>query len=509
LRQDKLFRRALTEAALIFVAALLFFRWKLGQWDGFLDFDGHYHLKVAQWITHSGFWTDIPWLPFTALGERGPDHQWLWHVMLLPATLLSDPGEALAWAAACNGAATAGVIAFVMRMLGVPAAPIFALLAISAGFSMPYRLMMLRAQNIAIIFMMLSLWAMARGRYKTLALLAFLFLQSYHAAVILLPIALIGSAVGSLWQRRVVSAPLTAVSAGEVLALLLSPWFPRNIEFLMFHTLYKTATPVHDSKLSSLIGTEWYPQSWMQVWLDSWPAHVMFAAALAALAWCWWRRREFRPGADTVIALGVAAMLLAMCSYAVRFAEYYIPFAALAAGLAARDCWMPVRFPALRIAILVAWLYAASAPGLAATNPSLLMRADHLERVGQRLNELGRGGEIVFNSSWTDFMALVWWADRFRYVNGLDGHFLAYQDPDRLAIWLTLGSGRMEDAAQVIDAVFGARYAVVARQHGKLAEQLLKSKQAVLHVDSPEGWLFEIKSANAGAPGGKRLPPPR
>src|SRR5687768_18221795 len=39
------------------------------------DFDGHYHLRVAYWIGHHGLWSDIPWLPFTVLGERGPDHR--------------------------------------------------------------------------------------------------------------------------------------------------------------------------------------------------------------------------------------------------------------------------------------------------------------------------------------------------------------------------------------------------------------------------------------------------
>ena len=52
-------RRAAIEAALVFVAVLCFFRWKLGQWNGFLDFDGHYHLRVAHWIAHSGLWTDL------------------------------------------------------------------------------------------------------------------------------------------------------------------------------------------------------------------------------------------------------------------------------------------------------------------------------------------------------------------------------------------------------------------------------------------------------------------
>src|SRR5204863_4141191 len=148
--------------------ALLFFRWKIGQWHGFPDYDGHYHLMVAHWIAAHGLWTDIPWLPFTVLGERGPDHQWLWHLALLPFTWISDPAQALVWAAAFNGAATTAVAAFVLRLLGVPAAPVFAVLALSAGVAVPTRFMMLRAQNVAVIYMLLAVWATARLRHKTL-----------------------------------------------------------------------------------------------------------------------------------------------------------------------------------------------------------------------------------------------------------------------------------------------------------------------------------------------------
>jgi len=485
-------RQALAEAALIFALALCFFRWKLGQWNGFLDFDGHYHLRVAHWIAHYGLWTDIPWLPFTVLGERGPDHHWLWHVMLLPLTLIDDPAQALAWGAALNGAATAAVLAFVMRRLGVPAAPLFALLAIAAGASMPYRLMMLRAQNIAIVFMVLSVWAMARGRYKTLAALAFLFLQSYHAAVILGPMALIGCGVRSIAERRLVVAPLVAVAGGMTLALVLSPWFPRNIEYLMFHVLFKPAAPVYGAQLSSLIGTEWYPPGWKNIWLQCWPAHLSLGAGLAALAWRRYRDRAFRPPVDTLLALGVAVLSLALYHQAARFAEYYVPFAALAAGLAARDSWVAVRFAKLRAAALVAWTLAAASVGVANLDRIQLMPADHLARVGARLNQLGKPGDVVFNSSWSDFMALVWWADGFRYINGLDGHYLAYRDPARFAVWLAVSAGATEDPAAVIEPVFGARLVVVARQHAKLAEQLTASPRTVLQAASPEGWLFEI-----------------
>lgn len=480
--------RAFLEAALMLALGVVAFRWLIGQWPGVPDFDGHYHLRVVEWMRHFGLWTDIPWLPFTVLGERGPDHHWLWHLMLLPFAWVADPDQALLWANAVNAAATLAAITLVMRLLGVPAAPLFALLAVSAGMLMPYRLMMLRAQNVAVIYILLSVWAMTRARYKTLALLAFLFLESYHAAVILGPLALIGSAARSAAERRGVVTPLIAVAAGMTLALVISPWFPGNIEYLIFDLFFRAS----DKQLSALLPREWYPVPLRYLLEQGWPSHLALVAAALALVWKWRRDPAFRLPVDTTIAGASALLTLVLYGYAVRFAEYYIPLAALTAGLAARDVAPAGGYGRRHVALLFAWLLIAGRTGFSYLQDVPLAPKDYLARIGARLNELGRPGDVVFNSLWSDFMPLVWWADSFRYVNGLDGHYLAYRDPARFAVWAAAGPGGLEDPARTLQLVFHARFAVVARQHRALAAQLARSPHAVLKATSPEGWLFEL-----------------
>jgi hypothetical protein len=74
-----------------------------------------------------------------------------------------------------------------------------------------------------------------------------------------------------------------------------------------------------------------------------------------------------------------------------------------------------------------------------------------------------------------------------------DGHYLAYGNPARSAIWLALLDGVADDPATVMISAFGARFAVIARRHGKLAEQLMGNPRAVLLLTAPEGWLFELR----------------
>ncbi len=487
-------RQAFLEAAVMFAVGVVAFRWFIGQWQGTPDFDGHFHLRVVQWMAHSGLWIDIPWLPFTVLGDHGPDHQWLWHLMLVPFGWIDDPNRALLWANAVNAAAALAAIALVMRLLGVPAAPLFALLAVSAGMLMPYRLMMLRAQNVAVIYIMLAIWAMARGRNKTLGAIAFLFLESYHAAVILGPLALFGAGARSIAERRLVTAPLVAVAAGMTLALMISPWYPRNIEYLMFHLLFKGGNnPTYGGQLSALVPREWYPVPLGPLLAQAWPSHLALLAAATALAWKRWRDPAFRLPADTMISGATALLSLVMYAAAVRFAEYYIPLAALTAGLAARDTAPAGGYSRRYAALLAGWLLVAASPSFFYLRDVPLAPKDDFAGIGARLNELGNPGDVVFNSEWSDFMPLVWWADRFRYVNGLDGHYLAYRDPARFAVWAAAGPGRLEDPATTLQLVFHARFAVVSSHHRELAEQLMRSSRAVLRQTSPEGWLFELR----------------
>ena len=62
-------------AVFAFWAALL--AWILADAEGILGVDGYYHFRIGQEILERGPWVDIRWLPFTVLGEHGPDHHWL------------------------------------------------------------------------------------------------------------------------------------------------------------------------------------------------------------------------------------------------------------------------------------------------------------------------------------------------------------------------------------------------------------------------------------------------
>ena len=50
--------------------------------------DGYYHYAVSSLLSFTNPWQDIDFLPFTYMGQNGTDHQWLFHWILKPFTLL-------------------------------------------------------------------------------------------------------------------------------------------------------------------------------------------------------------------------------------------------------------------------------------------------------------------------------------------------------------------------------------------------------------------------------------
>ncbi len=249
-------------------------------YPGLFDIDAQYHYKVARLIREHGPWVDISWLPYTVLGEHGPDHQWLFHLLIAPLTLLGDDLSAVGLASAIVAAAMPAALLLLYKRAAIPFPALFAVAAVLASSALPARYLALRAQDLAVIFMVAALFLMAERRALWAGVVAFLFTESYHGAVILG--LLLAADLGARWviERRIYTACITATAIGVAAGLLLSPWFPDNVRYLLFHTVFKAA-----KGYVGLVGTEWYAAPAMRMLEESWPAHAMLGSASLPLPW--------------------------------------------------------------------------------------------------------------------------------------------------------------------------------------------------------------------------------
>jgi hypothetical protein len=493
--------RTLLQALAVFIAGFAIFYWA---YPGFFDIDAQYHYKVARLIREHGPWVDISWLPYTILGEHGPDHQWLFHLLVAPLTLLGDDLRAVELASVIVAAAMPAALFLLFKRAGIAFPALFALAAVLASSATPARYLALRAQDLAVVFMVAALFAMAWRRTVWVGIVAFLFTESYHGAVILA--LLLAADLGARWviERRVSTASITAAAIGVAAGLLLQPWFPDNVRYLLFHTVFKAAKGYPD-----LIGAEWLPIPLDQMLAESWPAHALLASGVAAFALA--RRAGLRTsGVDTLAACAVAAVTLAMYVFGWRFVEYYAPLAVTASALLWRDALPFLSFTRARQVALGACLTALVATGAWRGTTRLEEHASlyPFERFAHAMRYVDEHDPhpLVLNVNWADFQQMVYWSDHARFVAGLDGNYLLYGDLARFKAWYALAKSRDTTgiAGDVIATrareVFGPCWVVIPKgfigdpykntaellMHGAGARLVLEDNDAiVLRMEAP------------------------
>ena len=462
--------------------------------DALVTIDGYFHFKIAQLIASNGPWVDVKWLPLTVLGDAGPDHHWLWHVLLVPFTWLSPAFMGLKWATVLTAAAVPSALCWLLLRMRVPWPALFALLAWAGAVIMPGRLLMLRAQNLAIVGVALALWCLATRRHRLLALVSFTMMQAYHGAVLLLPLAMIDLGLRRVGDGVWIWRSLLAVVVGLCAGLLLSPWFPENVDYLLFHTLYKLTNP---QQLA--VGSEWLSPSLAHILMESWPVLLCLCGAIAFRL----RRRAERPSHEVLLWGAATLLCLALYLKAWRFAEYFVPVAAVFTALLTRresaatpetpspDLWLRgLLVTVLFCVTLGGWM------GLQTVSARAEFEPGKYGEIAEVLREKAEPGDLVFNRAWEDFVFLFWQESDLRYVTGLDPNYLAYQDPARFEVWMWIRSIAAEepnDPAPLIGEMFGTRWVVVDHHGGALASRLKASPHAHLLKRTKWGWLYEIR----------------
>lgn len=476
------------ESTAVFLLAWVFFALSILPSDTVFTVDGFYHFRIMEQIWSDGPWVDIRWLPLTMLGEEGPDHHWLWHLIFSPFGMMEDRVLGLKLALITNGAMVPAIFNITCRLLGVPLAPLWSLLLLAAGLTFPARILMLRAQNIAICYLLLTVLFAMRRSYLLLGIIVFIAIQSYHGSVIIaLPILLV-LFVLAVREKRFDGKLLIFSSAGLLFGLVLSPWFPQNVDFLIFHLLF---VGVNSLVISS--ASEWVPMTLSGLWRHAWPAHLLWGVSLIALVG--FRGALVRQAPVVVSNLLALAMLLAYAS-ANRFAEYYIPTALLAAAVnSVPMLGMMKRYATLLIVVsMVVFAGWRIAENMEVYRQAAIFRFTHFGEIAEMLEQRAEPDSLIFNTG-EDFSFLLGHSAKFRYVVGLSPNFLAYQDRGRYLLWSAiLGPQPLsQDEGKVILEAFGCRWVVVKRSAKALYNKLLNSPYASLELTTDSGYLFSLQ----------------
>jgi hypothetical protein len=394
------------------------------------SFDGYFHARYA--ALGPSAWTTLPWLPEL---DGWVDAQLLFHALIWPFTLIFSALTAVKIAATLFAAAALAAFTWLLGARGVARPLVWAVALLAASRLFDERLLVPRAEALAIALLLAGAGLALAGRNRALLVLGAVFVWTDSTALVLVPVATICG------LSRFELKPGLAAAAGVTLGLTVHPNTPDTFTFLWSNVVKPVLT-----NSPHALGADWMPTD-----TRTWLTHVGPIGALAL--WALWR--PSRPSADTRALALVALGGLVVSAFAVKWLVFAIPFALATVALMWRDG-----------ARATAWLWLAS-PLVLVNGASVLDHVRTKVPTADRLADLARALPAdtctVFHADWTDFSELVFHAPQCTYTVGLDPMLLA-SDSRRAALVDATREGTITRIGAMADEVFHAGWVVTTNR---------------------------------------------
>ena len=475
---------------IVYAFALQFTTWHLASIDGYFHIRYSALLRDVGW---RGFPPEYPWLPLTILAaDRYFDHHFLFHWWLALFTGMDLVMGAKI--AAAIGAAVAFVTLYGLLVhFGVRHAHWWMLAALAIAPGLQYRLEMPRVQSWSLACLLIALPLFARARTAVLFALAWFFTWLYNAFPFLLAIGACVMAAHWWTTRELIWRPLAGAAAGIACGLVINPYFPHNVRFILHH---------YGAKLTlgsgQPVGSEWYPPL-LAAWLGWSGLLALFIASGTALY-----RLRAQLTTEKLAASLIALLFLACYWRSTRFVEYFVPFAmiafALLGSVAMEEQWFRLQPEWRRRAQALLILAFSVTTIVAALQMRRRPNANEYAAAASWMRAHTPAGSLIFLADWDDFPLLYFHNTHNTYSLGLDPSYLSERDPALFDTWRAAIEGRLPHPAATLRTRFGAVAAFADHQQTAFIAAMDADRQAQRGFADATGIVYVIPSAAANDP---------
>ena len=509
----------------VFLAALVFHLWIQFQVAALYGVDGYYHIKVAQLYGNgelSLFGGTFPWMAFGSYGHTRADWQTGYHILLVPFTWLGLVfGAKLS--AALFAALTPTVIHGVLRARRVPFAWAFGLGVCLTSELYLGRVNLVRPAPLVVVFLILIVHFGTAERWRALFCttlgLVFVYTVPHNVVAVL---GIMGVAFVAT-ERRI---PWRMVAAGVgalLIGIVAHPgfWHWQGSFFGADHALFRiweqmgaSIQAAKDGFVMMSDGTrlsfpspgELKPPTREMIVMDFLPPLGAFALALLLLV----SRARKRMGSFLPATIAITGLYLVLFSSHLRFFEYWIPFAFVAAGAsfgravgdAPGELWRTFRgrrlLQGLAFVLVTSPLVFLGVRGVDAvrrtvTDPEAMVGSGPRYRKCMAwLEENSEEGELVFHARWPQFAPMFFFNHWNTYLIGFDAYFMFQYDPVSYRVWTIAGAGSLDPTrTESVIRRMGARWAL-SRRKGVLADRLREAPNTALVYEDRFFSVFRI-----------------
>lgn len=486
-------RRALLTGALLFALGAFLLGFVQFGTTALADNDGFYHLRMAALIREHGLRVPFTWLPMSILSpEAFYDHHLLYHVYLSLFAGGSDQAMLVGakFASVFLPAAAFVAIWWLLRGQRVRWAALWTLGLFAVSEAFLYRMSMPRAQSMSLLFLALGLHLLLQRKFVWLAPLGFLYVWAYNAFPLLMVVAVTYAIAAFMTERRLEWRAVAFPALGIALGLIVNPYFPQNISFIISHLLPK----IGESQVS--VGNEWYPYETWTLIENSGFALAAFVLGAFGLGW---RGQKIDRAALSAFGLSLVFGFLLFKSR--RFIEYFPPFALIFAALS----WQPImeqfardgrrkQLVPIGLAAILLISMAITLPQARSTLAAQSKPADTYAAASYWLSKYAAPGAMIFQTDWDDFPRLFFYNPTAIYTIGLDPTYMQLYDADLYDTWVKITQGKIEQPGSLIRSRFGGEYVITDLRHTNFLKQaqidpalteVYRDKYAVIFAVNP------------------------
>ncbi|NTU65945.1 MAG: hypothetical protein HGB05_21695, partial [Chloroflexi bacterium] len=270
-----------------------------------------------------------------------------------------------------------------------------------------------------------------------------------------------------LTERRLEWKAVIYPGIGIALGLIINPYFPQNITFIVSHLAPKIG------ELGARVGNEWYPYDTWVLIENSGFAIAAFVLGVFALGW---RGKKFDRATLTALALAVLFGFLTFKSR--RFIEYFPAFALIFAALSVSPLidraveitrvkhLIPIGLLAIMIAPLIITLTQARSVMADQSKP-----AETYAAASYWIAQHAAPGALIFQTDWDDFPRLFFYNPASVYTIGLDSTYMQLYDAALYDEWVKITQGKVERPGVQIRSRFDGDYVITDLKHTAFLKQ--------------------------------------
>jgi hypothetical protein len=460
--------------------------------------DGYFHIKFAWLLRHHGLFLDgFPWARFSLWRDGFSDGALLFHCLLIPFTF-GDLALGGKLAAVLESAFMFSSF-FAILTLNKARARLywFGLLLLGGAFFW-WRMLAPRPQVLSATFLLWSLHFLINGKRRPFAALSFLYPLAYVAAFLPQVFAvarwLYLKATAQRADGRLVLAGLGAYA----LAMIVHPYFPKNLTFFYVQNLYVMFLGMTHKVDLSLAG-EILPLDTRQFV----GAHLPLIVHLLGLSLVFMHRRSPLSERTRSMFLMALITILLTCG-SKRFVEYSVPVTTLFCALLFTDVFAGYGLKdfareygragrVFAFAWLAALLGAAGAEAVIVRRGMAAVKPPRLRALAASLAAAAPPGAFVYTCDWDEPPELLFFADQYAYPVLMDPTFMYYWDPAIWRKWSDVANARLEPAetARALKETFGARFGVCGSKFSGLRYMMEDRKRFKILAENENGFVFE------------------